>query len=183
MKSKVSRRGALLAILVFALSASMLAQVPKSLQLGGTINDYTPSNTTPVGPWEVRGTWSMYINSSSIASFTAELNMIRSDYWVTQNPADVDDPSTRTPHTHHIRLTKATITAITGGFEVTGTATVLGNGGAPPFGTSVPIVVDITGGANLTYSNIKLTFLSPADVHFGSEPVEGIVRQASHWNH
>jgi hypothetical protein len=83
----------------------------------------------------------------------------------------------RTPHTHHVSLINGTVTSITNGFEVTGVATVTGNGNAPPFGLSIPIVIDITGGANVQYSNIKLTFQSPADAHFGKEPLEGVVQK------
>jgi len=179
MNSKASWRGAILAILVCACSSLVLAQIPKAVQLSGVINGYTPSSVSPAGPWEVRGTWSMTINQSGIANFSAALNMDRSDYWVTLNPSDVDDPSTRSPHTHNLSLTNATVTAITGGFEISGTATLLANGGTPPFGTSVPVVIDVTGGANLKYSNVAITFQSPADGHFGTEAIGGVVQKVS----
>jgi hypothetical protein len=155
-----------------------LAQSAGTVKLSGVISDYTPSNVSPTGPWEVRGNWSLLLKPTlSQANFAAALTMVRSDYWITQNPGNVDDPSLRSPHTHHIRLINGTVTSITNGFEVTGVATVTGNGNAPPFGLSIPIVIDITGGTNVQYSNIKLTFQSPADAHFGTEPLEGVVQR------
>lgn len=149
-----------------------------TVKLSGVINDYTPSNVTPAGPWEIRGDWSLqYKTAVAQANFTAALTMVRSDYWVTQNSSTVDDPSQRVPHTHHITLINGTVTAITNGFEVTGVATVTASGNPPPFGSSIPIVIDITGGSSVTYSNIKLTFGSPADGHFGMEPLEGVVKK------
>lgn len=149
-----------------------------TVKLSGVINDYTPSNVSPAGPWEVRGDWSLALNPTlSKANFTASLAMVRSDYWVTQNPTTVDDPSQRVPHTHHVTLVNGSVTSISNGFEVTGTATVTASGNPPPFGSSIPVVIDVSGGSSLTYSNIKLTFGSPADGHFGIEPLEGVVRK------
>ena len=149
-----------------------------TVKLSGLINDYTPSNVTPTGPWEVRGDWTLILHPTlAKANFTAALTMVRSDYWVNQNSTTVDDPSQRVPHTHHVTLINGSVTSITNGFEVTGTATVTANGGAPPFGLSVPVVIDVTGNADVAHSNIKLTFQSPGDGHFGMEPLEGVVRK------
>ncbi len=166
--------------LVFLMVVACLGAFAQSttVKLNGVINDYTPSNVIPAGPWEIRGDWTLLLRPTvQKANFEASLTMVRSDYWVTQNSSTVDDPSQRVPHTHHVTLINGSVTSITNGFEVTGTATVAGNGGTPPFGLSIPIVVDITGGTEVTYSNIKLTFQSPADAHFSMEPLEGVVRK------
>jgi hypothetical protein len=164
-------------LLVLLTSVGALAQ-STAVKLVGVINDYTPSNVSPTGPWEIRGDWTLILKPAlSQATFEASLTMVRSDYWVTQNSSTVDDPSQRVPHTHHLTLTNAPVTSIANGFEVTGVATVSGNGNPAPFGSSIPIVIDVTGGTNVRYSNIKLTFQSPADAHFGTEPLEGVVRK------
>lgn len=170
--------GVATALFMLAACLSALAQGATTVKLSGTISDYTPSNVSPAGPWEVRGDWSLILKPTlSQANFTAALSMVRSDYWVTQNATAVDDPSLRVPHTHHVTLVNGTVTSITNGFEVTGIATVAGNGNPASFGSSIPIVIDITGGSSVTYSNIKLSFGSPADGHFGMEPLEGVVRK------
>ena len=165
-----------IAILVLALSVGTLAQTSTPMNFSGLINDYTPSNISPAGPWEVRGEWSLMLRGvSGNARFSAALTMVRSDYWIVLNPANVDDPSTRSPHTHHLSLVDGVVTPITGGFRVTGSAALTASGSAPPFGSPVPVQIDIVGGSSLAFSNIKLTFLSPADGHFGTQPLEGVV--------
>ena len=165
------------ALFVLAACLGLFAQ-STTVKLSGVLNDYTPSNVSPTGPWEVRGDWTLVLKPAlSQANFEASLTMVRSDYWVTQNSSTIDDPSQRVPHTHHVTLIGGTVTSITNGFEVSGVATVTASGNPPPFGSSIPIVIDVTGGTNVKYSNIKLTFQSPADGHFGTEPLEGVVRK------
>lgn len=174
MKNKGFWRIAPVLVMV-AICCGSQAQSAVPLILHGTINDYSPSTVVPPGPWEIRGDWTLILKpTTSSASFTAALTMVRSDYWVIQNSSTVDDPSQRVPHTHHITVS-GKVTSITNGFELAGTATVTANVGAPAFGLSVPVVIDVTGGANVAYSNIKLSFGSPADGHFGTEPLEGVV--------
>jgi len=70
-------------------------------------------------------------------------------------------------------------------FVLTGVADITGNGTAAPFQTTPagvttlsPLQVCITGGTEVTYSNMTMTFTTgaPAIKHFGSFPIHGVVR-------
>ena len=176
MKGKGSLRVAHIGLFVLAVSVGALAQIPEHLKLSGLINDYTPASVSPVGTWEVRGDWSSKVKGDAgKADFSAALTMVRSDYLVLKlgNP---DDPEGRIPHTHHVRLVDGNVTTIANGFEGSGTATVTGNGSPASFGLSSPLTIDITGGSSVEFSNIELTFGNPAAGHFGTQPLEGVVR-------
>lgn len=176
MKRKVLRWSVYAGILVVALSIGALAQNPVQGNFSGLINDYTPGTVvSPVGPWEVRGEWSLMVTGVAGADFSATLTMVRSDYWIVLNPSEQDLPQDRIPHTHYVRLVDGVVTPITNGFEVTGTATITGNGSPAAFSPS-PLTIDITGGSSIRYSNIKMTFGSPASGHFGTYPLDGVVR-------
>ena len=102
-------------------------------------------------------------------------------------------------HTHHIKMTRATVsynptdcpTFATANpiarIEIRGMATVTANGGPfpPTSPTSVPseLQVCIDGGTSaetlVPYSNITLVFGSPASGHFGLQAIHGVVRKAS----
>ena len=111
----------------------------------------------------------------------------------------VDNPGLRNPHTHHLTMTDATVSydptdlalcpsdspATTARFVLTGEADITGNGTAAPFQkpptgviTLSPLQVCITGGTEVTYSNMTMTFQTgaPAIKHFGSFPIHGVVR-------
>ncbi len=165
----------LVVVVVVAMSLGAMAQ-----QLSGTINDYTPATITvppnSLGPWEIRGEWTLKVKGDSgKADFSAVLNMVRSDYWVLQN-GNPDDPDARDAHTHHIALVDGDVTPLAHGFRVTGTAAITGNGNPAKFGLLSPLQVDVTGGSLVRYSNINLTFGSPASGHLGTQPLSGIVR-------
>jgi hypothetical protein len=187
--------------LVLALGTSALGQNRGPMHFRGIINDVTPAHNAqgkPSGPWEMHGVWRLDLNwDGSAAYFSAALTMENSDYWLLINPnppADPDSPATRTPHTHHIRM-KAQVTwdpsavaagcptaaynpATTTGFMVTGSASVTGNGGYPPFapqGQPSPLTVCVTGGTQVGFSNITLVFGAPASSHFGSQAINGAV--------
>ena len=86
--------------------------------------------------------------------------------------------SARMQHTHNITA-HGTITPITGGFQLTGPVTITKDGGPAPAaiqGSSV--VIDVTGGTLVQYSDISLQFLDGAANHFGLEPLHGVVRRA-----
>jgi hypothetical protein len=129
--------------------------------------------------------------------------MENSDYWLLINPnppADPDSPATRNPHTHHITMTNAEVSwdpsevatscptagykpPTANGFIVTGSASVTGNGGYPPFapqGQTSPLTVCVTGGTQVRFSNLTLVFGSPASGHFGSQPINGAVANSGH---
>lgn len=163
-------------LVVLAMSIGAQAQSSRPVHFKGLINDYTPANVSPVGPWEVRGQWSLRLEGESgKADFSAALTMLRSDYWVVANAANVNDPSTRVPHTHHITLEDGVVTPIANGFRVTGAIVATGSGNPAPFGQSSTLQIDITGGSSVAFSNIKLTFGGDAVGHFGSQPLDGVV--------
>ncbi|MGC1522327.1 MAG: hypothetical protein WA803_12375, partial [Steroidobacteraceae bacterium] len=70
--------------------------------------------------------------------------------------------------------------ATTMGFQVHGTVDLLtGNGGQAPFETVPPsstLQVCVTGGTEVPYSNVSLTFGAPATAHFGPQAIHGVVR-------
>jgi len=71
--------------------------------------------------------------------------------------------------------------AVRTSFMATGMASVTGNGGFPPFapqGQLSQLMVCITGGTQIEFSNITLVFGTPASGHFGPPPINGAVRKA-----
>lgn len=136
------------AALMLAAAAGLLAQTPTPTSFSGTINDYTPSTSMPAGPWEMRGPWSLTLNTTAgTADFEATLTMELSDY--TRTPSNIDattGSTSRMQHTHLIQIQGGTVTQIaTGGFEVTGPATVTKDGSPAPFAAST-LSVNILGG-------------------------------------
>jgi hypothetical protein len=163
-------------LLVLVTSIGALAQNPNHEKFSGLINAYT-AQTSTVGPYEVRGVWSLKLEEgSSKADFSAALTMGLSDGWVLTLGNANFDPKGRNPHTHHITLENGDVTPIANGFRVTGTATVTVNGGPTPFAPS-PLQIDVTGGSSVEFSNITLTFSGPAAGHFGTQPLSGVVRR------
>jgi hypothetical protein len=164
-------------------SVGALAQTFHPEHFSGTINDYTPA-TGVSGPWEMNGTWSLDLsNDPSKATFSAALTMGRSDMGVMLNGApgggSLDVPAQRNAHTHHMVLVDGVVTLIPGGFEVTGPITITGNGKyPPPFGTPSTATIDVVGGNSVAFSNIKLTLAGAAVTHFGTQPINGVVRSA-----
>jgi hypothetical protein len=182
-----------IAVLGLAAGTMALAQFPQRATFQGTINDYTPARPPVSGPWEVRGPWSLVVNvRSGQADFSAALDMERSDQGVTQNAppppsatSPFDNPTLRSAHTHHITLLNGTVTRTANGFQVKGPATITKDGTfPPPFGPTLPILtIQITGVAptstdhgNVLFSNITVLFGAPADVHFGTNALHGVIR-------
>jgi hypothetical protein len=188
-------------IAVLAVTASAQSQAPAPDHFSGLINDYTPA-TGVAGPWELHGAWSLKLKGESgKADFSAILTMEHDDYWVLANPTTppatptVDNPGARSPHTHRIIMTDAQVSydpgvcpanspATTGRFVVTGPADIAANGTSAPFQTKDGVTtlstlqVCISGGTEVAFSNVTLTFASnaPATGHFGSQPIHGVVR-------
>ena len=162
---------------------------PLRMHYSGLLNDYTPSAAVVKGgPYEMRGKWSLDVNQRrGTATFSAAMNMETSDYGIAQNTVNKDDPTTRGAHTHHISVTDGVVNdewttscpafspAATGGFVVTGTAFVTGNGSPAPFGNPSPVTICVLGGANVEFSNITVTFGAPANTHFGKQAIHGVV--------
>ena len=138
------------------------------------------TTTTATGPYEVLGPWSLTLaEDGTKADFSAALNMEFSDGWVlTKTGGNGNfDPAGRGAHTHHITLVDGDVTPITNGFKVTGTARFTVNGGpAPATVEPSPVVIEITGGSDVEFSNITLTFESPGSKHFGSAALPGVVQ-------
>ena len=164
-------------VLMLAITTGVLAQTPLPTQFSGVINDYTPSTSSPAGPWEMRGPWSLTLNgAASTADFTATLTMELSDY--TRNASNIDSTSgstSRMQHTHHIEIMGGAVTPIpTGGFEVSGPVSITKDGSPAPLAAST-LTVSIMGGTSVGFSNITLAFVGGATVHFGSQLIHGVV--------
>ena len=178
MKSKDLMWLASIWALLLILSIGVVGQNSMQANLSGFINDYTPKTGNPVGPWEVRGEWSMLVKGhSGKADFSATLTMVRSDYWVFIL-GDPELPETRVPHTHHITVVDGDVTMTDTGFRINGPATITANGSPAGFSPS-PIQIDVTGGDSIQFSNIHVTFQGPASGHFGTYPLDGVVRLSS----
>ncbi|MCU1302532.1 MAG: hypothetical protein JWQ87_2816 [Candidatus Sulfotelmatobacter sp.] len=168
-----------IAVLVLAASVGALAQTSAQPTFSGEINAYSPQSTGSTGttgPYEIRGPWSLTLEGNSTANFSTDLNMEESDGWcITQNGSNFD-PAARGAHTHHVTLVNAVVTQITNGFQISGSATIMSNGTISSKLSPSVLTVQITGGTDRKYSNVTLTFQTPASDHFGTEPVAGVVR-------
>jgi hypothetical protein len=157
-------------VIVTALTAAMtlgsqvLAQTPPQTRLKGVIHDYTAS-LDAAGPWQVAGHWTLDVNTASgKVDFLAALTMARSDN------------ATRMAHTHHIQLSDAQVTATANGYRITGTASFTLNGSLVVGFTGSPVEIEITGGADVPYANVVITFGGAAATHFGPQ-VRGVVTE------
>jgi len=174
----VFRTVSLTAVLVLAAAAALatVADLRTPTHFSGVINDYT-AVAGGTGPWEVRGPWNLKLHEESgTADFSAAVTMELSDFSLSGSNISA---SARMQHTHNITVEGGTVMPITGGFEVTGPVTITKDGGpAPTAIQGSTLVIDITGGTLVTFSNITLTFENGAANHFGSEPLHGVVRKA-----
>jgi hypothetical protein len=203
--------GALLALAVGGLSPARAGNPPRlPAQFSGLLNDYTSTmaNGMPISgsPYEMHGKWTLNLDVfHGTATFSAEMNMETADF---ANPDAGHDPTKLKPHTHHIIVTDGVIhddptgdpinwmascpqlnPAAKGGFVVTGSAYVTGNGANAPFGNPNPVTICVLGGvstgvagtASVTYSNLTLTFAPAvppamnASSHFGNQAINGVV--------
>ena len=180
------------ALLSAALTLSVglvLGQDTRNVRFRGVIHDYGPS-TIPGGPYEMRGDWTLQVERSGTASFTADLTMETSDYGISgSTQVDPANPSTRNPHTHHISLTNGAVSydasvcpanspaTTTAGVVVTGTAVTTANGSPAPFESkgSSTLQVCVTGGSTVSFSNLSLVYTGPATAHFGTQAIHGSV--------
>lgn len=160
-------------------------------------SDGTPGKPISGSPYEMHGTWTLDLNRPrSQATFSAAVSMETSEI---ANASSVFDPTSLGAHTHHISVTDGVIhdgpmdwqamcpakfkPPAASGFVVTGSAYVTGNGANAPFGNPSPVTICILGGINtlvpgtayVDFSNLTLTFGSPASSHFGALPIHGVV--------
>ena len=185
-----------LSVLALVSATGALAQGASPVHFSGLINDYS-SSTIKGGPYEIRGEWSLDLHGDSgTADFSAAVNMETSDYGIAEGIVDPTQPATRGAHTHHIKLTNATVTwnmdgcpafnpPTKVGFQVNGTVSLItGNGSNAPFETDPPSTtaqVCISGGDgdfSIPSSNLTLVFQGPATKHFGTQAIHGFVRVA-----
>lgn len=171
----------IITVLVLAVGTSVLAQAPKHMHFRGVINDYTPV-VGATGPWEVRGPWTLTLDErSGKADFSAAVTMELSDFSLSGSTIAT---SARMQHTHHLTVEGGAFKLIENGFEVTGPVTITKDGGsAPPALQGSSLVIDITGGTLVEFSNITLTFENGATAHFGSNPIHGVVRKVKDSSH
>jgi hypothetical protein len=203
---------AALAIAAGTATQALAAGPPRlPAHFSGVFNDYTPATPTVSGsPYEMHGKWSLHVNERGGAAFAAEMTMQTADF---ANTDPNHDPTKLNPHTHHISVSDGVVhddptdpvnwkvscpgfkPAAAGGFVVTGTAYVTGNGGNPPFGNPSAVTICILGGAPnpsiattqtiVQFSNFTLQFASGslASGHFGTQAINGVVsRCESPWN-
>lgn len=170
-----------------------LGQDLRGVHFRGVIHDYSPSTVTG-GPYEMRGEWSLDVQRTGTADFTADLTMETSDYGTTDaTKGDPTNPATRNPHTHHISLTGGTVSydtsvcpantpATTGpGIVVNAPVTTTGNGSPAPFESkgSSTLQVCVLGGSTVSFSNLTIVYTGPATSHFGPQPIHGVVTSVS----
>jgi hypothetical protein len=165
------------AVLMLAVATGLLSQTSTPTQFSGVINDFSPSTTSPTGPWEMRGVWTLTLDGQSgQGSFSAALTMELSDY--TRSPSNIDATSgadSRMQHTHHITIQSGMVKQIaTGGFQLTGPVSITKDGSPAPLAAST-LSVTITGGSTVQFSDITLQFQGGAPVHFGSQLIHGVV--------
>jgi hypothetical protein len=184
MKSKaVLRAKTIVMALALVVSTGALAEAPNHAEFRGIINDFTSASSPVNGPWEVRGAWSLVSKGRpDRADFSAALTMERSDAGVVVSGGnDFNNPMDRMAHTHHITLLNGKVTPTATGFQVTGPATITKDGSfPPPFGPTLPtLTIEITGSTgpgSVRFSNITVLFSAPADMHFGTAPLHGVIR-------
>ena len=166
---------ALVATTTVLMAPATSAQDAPQMRMTGILADHVWVDVgAGAGAWQVNGTWSAMISGSSgKGEFVAAILGVRSDLWVQQTGANPQS-TTRSPHTHHVALLDATVSAIPAGIRLTGNAIITTNGNVADFSGS-PIVVDIKGGNTVQLSNMELTFLGASNGHFGSHTYDGIV--------
>jgi hypothetical protein len=184
-------------VLSVVLSAGVCAvgQTPAPVHYEGVLNDYTPVDPTISGsPYEMHGQWSVDLDGQGYGDFYADMTM--SDYATTNGVLD-GTKGGQDPHTHHIRLTHATVTQnmagcpvylpppTLAGFQLNGTVSLIsGNGNRAPFEVQPPaaptstLQVCITGAGEVTYANMTMAFGGKATAHFGTQAIHGVVRVA-----
>jgi hypothetical protein len=194
MKRKIFLSSAhVLSLLLLFAGTFALSQERRPVHFTGVLNDYSPVNPLIAGsPYEMHGQWSIDLSEwGTTADFTADMTM--SDYGTTNGALDATKGG-QNAHTHHIRLTKVSVTwDMSGcptypkpvpimGFQLNGTVSLItGNGSNAPFETTPPsstLQVCVTGGNEVPYSNMTMVFVGPATNHFGTQPIHGVVRKA-----
>jgi hypothetical protein len=153
------RRAVLVVVLALAVAGPARAQsTPTKLQ--GIIH----ANVSPSGSiWVVSGDWLLTLKGTSgKADFFASLAM------------SLSGVAPGSPHTHHVSLTDATVTAVGNGYSITGSAAITGNGTLSGLSGST-LTVEVSGGSDVPLSNVRMIFQGAAAGHFGADAVNGVV--------
>jgi hypothetical protein len=162
MKTKILWSVVLVAALALMGSGPALAQTPPQTRVDGMIHDFTAALDAG-GPWEISGEFSLALNAATKkVELMATLSMVRAD------------TTPRSAHTHHLLMVDGEPTAIANGFRIVGTAAITTNGSLAGF-TGSPVVIEVTGGSAVVFSNFKITFGGGATGHFGPDPIDGVV--------
>lgn len=166
---------ALITLTTLLMAPAISAQGAAYTRVNGLIGDHVWVEAGPgMGAWQVTGTWNATIaNQTGKAEFVASILGVRSDLHIL-NTGETPETTTRSPHTHHVALVDATVTYLTTGVRLTGTAIITSEGNAAPFSGS-PVIVEITGGNTVKFSNMRLAFQGAAVGHFGSQTYDGVV--------
>jgi hypothetical protein len=151
---------AFIVVIAMPMTAGARVAAPASQKFHGILNDYTDT-ANAAGAWHITGSWSVTIKGDSgKADVTASIAMIRNG-------------TGGSPHTHHIVLEDAEVTALPNGYSITGIGTTATNGTAA-FAGSV-VTVTLTAGVDVQPSNVSFLFEGPAAGHFGAAPIDGVV--------
>ena len=147
-------------VLVLALPASAQSAAPTKVE--GVIADHADALGAN---WLITGQWSLVIRGDSgKATFVASLAMKQ------------NGPVPGAPHTHHIFVKDALVEPLANGYSVTGVASTAGNGAFAGDYAISPVTIEVTGGADLPLSNLKVLLHSPEAIrHFGADPLNGVV--------
>jgi hypothetical protein len=156
MNSRILGRTLGIVTITLALATPAAAQTARVV---GVIDDYA---TAAGVPWQLAGEWSATLKATGTVDIVVSVSMKR------------PDPASPGAHTHHIALTDGTVSVITGGYRISGTASITSNGAAAGFSGS-PVTFDVTGGAVVSLAKVGLTFGGAAVGHFGDQPIEGVV--------
>ena len=156
MTSRILGRTLGLVTIALALAIPAAAQ---SASVVGVIDDYA---TVADVPWQLAGEWKGTLKTTGTVDIVVSVSMKR------------PDAASPGAHTHHVVLTDGTVSVIAGGYRISGTATITSNGAVAGFSGS-PVTFDVTGGAQVPLAKASLTFGGAAVVHFGDQPIEGVV--------
>src|SRR5580698_1921511 len=117
-----------------------------------------------------------------------------SDYGITSaTQVDPANPGTRSPHTHHLSMTNATVSydmsvcpanspaTTSAGVVISGSVSTTGNGGPATFEAKGGSTLQtcITGGTEVQFANVTIVYTGPATTHFGTQPIHGVVNVVS----
>ncbi len=163
MKSKLAWTALVLTLSILVITTTARSDSSSPQKFQGMINDFSPPDTTPAGPYLVSGPWSLKVHANGKAEFDGSLNMVRSD-----------DIGNRNFHTHHVQVADGLVVSQTANSMVIRGEAVLTSNGNPVFPGTI-VRIELSGGSEMAFTNVKLVFESGASAHFTMEPYDGVV--------